>query len=218
MRGRNDQVANRHDTDELTVAADDVEIEETFQFAALANLIDGALGRGIGGQCHEVGGHEPAHRTLGIADQFPHRGLTLRIKQAQDPVAAIVRQAIDKSDRVVGVGADDQTADLFVIEHGENVGKQLRRQLFECFRGAPGGKEYVEELSDFRRLESLEQRRDIGGMAFTDKSQHAVRCRGAQHLADGVIFDGRRFHVSALQKSWFSHNDRPGDLQMSGSS
>src|SRR5574341_217953 len=55
-------------------------------------------------------------------------------------------------------------------------------------------------------------------MAFPDKSQHAVRCRGAQNFANGIIFDGRRFHVSAWQKSCFSHNDRPRDLQMFGSS
>ena len=48
IRRRDDQIANRHDADEFAGVVDDVKIKESFQLAALADFVDGALRRRIG--------------------------------------------------------------------------------------------------------------------------------------------------------------------------
>ena len=73
------KIADRHDAHELARVIDDVKIKERFQLAALADLIDGALGGGVGGERHEIGGHDSADRALGIIDDLADGGLTFGV-------------------------------------------------------------------------------------------------------------------------------------------
>ena len=69
---------------------------------ALANSIDGALRGRVGGKRHEIGGHDSADRAFGIIDQLANCRLALRIEQRQNFFAAMVGQAINKRDCIVG--------------------------------------------------------------------------------------------------------------------
>ena len=85
------------------------------------------------------------------------------------------------------------------FDAGEYVGQStydFYPQLFERFGRAAGGKKDVEQLANFQRLESLEQRCNIRGMALADESEHAVRRRRAQHVAERFLVDGRGLHDS----------------------
>ena len=115
------------------------------------------LGGGVRWQRHEVGGHQASHRAVGVVDDLAHCGLALGVEQREHALAALFRQAVDEGDRVVGVGADDQAADFFIVDQGENVGQQFGRQLFERLGGAARGKQVVEELAHFGWIEPFEQ-------------------------------------------------------------
>ncbi len=107
VRRRDHQVTDRHDAHQFARLIDDVEIEECFELAAFTDFIDGTLSGGIGGERHEFGGHDSAHRAFGIIDNLPHGGLTLRVQQRQDSFAALFGQAVDERDGIVRIGADD---------------------------------------------------------------------------------------------------------------
>ena len=143
---------------------------------------------------HEIGGHDAADRAFGIIDDLAHGGLALGIEQRQDSFAALFGQAVDERDGVVGIGADDQAADFFIVDQRENIGQQLRRQLFERLGGAARGKQDIEELAHLGGLQPFEQERDVGRMAFADKAQDPVRRCRAQHFADSIVIDRRGFH------------------------
>ena len=122
VRRRDDQIANRHHTDQLAVGLDDVEIKKSFQLAALADLVDGALGRAVGQECHEIGSHDAPDRAFRIIDDLAHGGLALGIEQREHSFAALLGQAVDEENRVVGIGAGDQPADFVLVDQGENIG------------------------------------------------------------------------------------------------
>ena len=101
----------------------------------------------VSGKRHEIGGHDSADRAFEIIDQLANGRLALRIEQRQNFFAAMVGQAINKRDCIVGVGANDQPPDLLVVDQLENIRQKLRRQLFKRFVGPPRREKNTEELS-----------------------------------------------------------------------
>ena len=58
------------------------------------------------------------------------RSLALWVEQSEDAFSAFFRQTVDECNGVVGVGADDQPADFFIVEQRENIRQKFRRELF----------------------------------------------------------------------------------------
>ena len=116
------KIANRHHTDKLADGVDDVEIKKRFQLAALADAVDGALGRDCGQECHEIGSHDAPDRAFRIIDDLAHGGLALGIEKREHLLALLLGEAVDEENRVVGIGAGDQPADFVLVDQGENIG------------------------------------------------------------------------------------------------
>jgi len=49
-------------------------------------------------------------------------------------------------------------------------------------------------LAHFGWIEPFEEQGDVGGMALADEAQDAIRGRGTQHFAHGIVIEGRGFH------------------------
>jgi hypothetical protein len=136
----------------------------------------------------------------------------LGIHEAEKFFLALFRQARDERHGVVGVGARDHARELLVLDERENVSQQVGRQFLQRLGGFARGKKNIEEKPRLAGLEVLEQRRDIGGMAFADEPEDAVRRAGADHFTDSIVI--QRGHDALLVRTTLLLSRCPAHLQM----
>ena len=139
-------------TDQLAGLVNHVEIEERFQFSALADLIDGALGGGAREEGHEIRSHDPADASFRITNQLTDFSPPLWIQKRDNSFPPLVGKAVDESHGVVRVGPDNHPAELVVVDQRQDVGEQFGRELFEGFVGAARREEDIEKPPDLRWL------------------------------------------------------------------
>ncbi len=140
-----DQVAQRQHADQPPVVVGHVDVVDGLGVGLeLAEHVD-RLGRGeVGRHRHELGGHDPAGRVLGIAEQLLDLGLLVGLHQGEDLVAG-------------GLG-----------QVGHQVGRVVGRHLLEDV-GGPAGLEVLEHLDLGLGLHLLDR---VGHGVVIERGQH----------------------------------------------